>query len=466
MDINWVVGELVGADFKDIRLTDRLMTTVERFAERPNASIPEAAHNKSEAKAMYRFFDNDAVTPASISEPHRERTKQRAAEHEVVLVVQDRTEIDLTAHPATKGLGYLTCPYARGLLAHNLLCLSADGVPLGLLDQFVWTRPIEELGKKRTRDRRETKNKESQRWLDGLRSVERHLPKHPQVVLIGDRESDLFDLFAAKRPANVDLLARIRDQRRHVEHPAKQLGAAMAQEPPRMELRITVPRGDDRSSREATLTLRWRKLTICRPANHRGPAPSSPVTLWFVDAKEEHPPPGHQAIHWLLATTLEIHDEQDALRVLQWYTYRWRIERFHFVLKSGCGIERHRLETDDRTRRLLATISIVAWRLLWLTYEARRDPDAACTRVFSTEEWQMLHFTTQRKRDPLPTKPPTLATVVRQLACLGGFLNRKHDGQPGVKVLWRGLRRLEDLVTGYKAGKTQGRSKDSKEDYG
>lgn len=177
---NWVMGELVAADFKDIRLTQRLMTTVERFAEHPNSSIPEAAQGKTEAKAMYRFFDNAAVTPEAILEPHRERTRRRAAEHEVVLVAQDTTEINLSAHPATKGLGYLTCSHARGLLVHHLLCLSPDGTPLGLLDQIVWTRPIEELGKKRTRDRRKTQDKESQRWLQGLQSVERHLPNHPR----------------------------------------------------------------------------------------------------------------------------------------------------------------------------------------------------------------------------------------------------------------------------------------------
>lgn len=232
-----------------------------------------------------------------------------------------------------------------------------------------------------------------------------------------------------------------------------------------MELRITVPRGDDRPSRDATLTLRWRKLTLCRPANHRGQPPSQPVTLWFVDAKEEHPPAGEPPIHWLLATTLEIQDEQDSLQVLQWYTDRWRIERFHFVLKSGCGIERHQLETAERTQRLLATLSIVAWRLLWLTYEARRDPEAVCTRVFSTEEWHMLHFATQR-HIALPALPPSLATAVRQVAILGGFQNRKHDGQPGVKVLWRGLRRLPDLVAGYRVGKAEGRHNGSKEDYG
>ncbi|WP_442940387.1 IS4 family transposase [Nostoc sp.] len=47
------------------------------------------------------------------------------------------------------------------------------------------------------------------------------------------------------------------------------------------------------------------------------------------------------------------------------------------------------------------------------------------------------------------TSPPTLAEVVNWIARLGGFLGRKHDASPGVKVLWLGLTRLHDLVEGW-----------------
>jgi len=133
---------------------------------------------------------------------------------------------------------------------------------------------------------------------------------------------------------------------------------------------------------------------------------------------------------------------------VQWYSYRWLIERYHYVLKSGCGIEKLQLETAHRIEMALATYSIVAWRLLWLTYLARCQPDTSCEQVLEPHEWQVLYATLHHQLYPHKA-PPTLADVVNWIAQLGGFLGRKHDGSPGVKVLWRGLTRLHDLVEGW-----------------
>ena len=92
---------------------------------------------------------------------------------------------------------------------------------------------------------------------------------------------------------------------------------------------------------------------------------------------------------------------------------------------------------------------MVAWRLLWLTYEARRHPEASCEAVLPREQWQVLHQVVH-KTTMIPAAPPSLREAVRQIARLGGFLARKGDGEPGVKTIWRGLRRLDDIVTGFR----------------
>jgi len=343
-------------------------------------------------------------------------------------------------------LGSTEC---RGLMMHNLLAISPEGTPLGVLHEHFWARPPEEMGKRKSRNRRTLSEKESQRWLNGVTAAEAALPDHPHVVVVGDRESDLYDLFAMARNSRTDLLVRIRDRRRRVEHPAKYLGNAIGESPARCETTVEVPRADGRPSRQATLTLRWEQLTVRRPANHLGEAPEEPVRLWFLSAREENPPPGQSPIDWLLASTLPIHGLKDALRLLTWYLHRWRIEQFHFVLKSGCRIERLQLETAEAMKTAIATFSIVAWRLLWLTYEARCRPQAACTRVLDEETWQVA-YRALHPRSPLPATSPSLLEATRWIARLGGFLGRKHDGQPGVTTLWRGWRRLEDLLIGYR----------------
>ena len=78
-------------------------------------------------------------------------------------------------------------------------------------------------------------------------------------------------------------------------------------------------------------------------------------------AQEESPPPGIKPVRWLLFTTLAVNTFQEAVQCLQWYSYRWLVERYHFVLKSGCNLEKLQLEDGQRIHRALATYSIVAW---------------------------------------------------------------------------------------------------------
>jgi hypothetical protein len=140
------------------------------------------------------------------------------------------------------------------------------------------------------------------------------------------------------------------------------------------------------------------------------------------------------------------------LTVIGYYRMRWLVERYHFVLKSGCQVERLQLETAERLRRALAVYSEVAWRLLWLAYQARAKPDAPCTTVLDDLQWRLAWLAASPKVPlpaPSPDEVPDLRTAVRLIAMLGGFLGRKGDGEPGVKTLWRGLRRLSDMVAGY-----------------
>lgn len=119
-------------------------------------------------------------------------------------------------------------------------------------------------------------------------------------------------------------------------------------------------------------------------------------------------------------------------------------ERYHYVLKSGCGVEDLQLES-----RALATFAVVAWWLLWLTYHARQQPTQSCETVLQPLEWQLLYRHVHRTAR-LPRKPPALREAIRWIAQLGGFLGRKGDGDPGVKTLWLGLKRLDDMLVGHR----------------
>ncbi len=81
--------------------------------------------------------------------------------------------------------------------------------------------------------------------------------------------------------------------------------------------------------------------------------------------------------------------------------------------------------------------------------EYRVNPDQPCDTVLELHEWQSLCATISGNASP-PLEPPSLHDAVRMIAKLGGFLGRKRDGQPGVKTIWRGLRRLHDIAATWK----------------
>jgi hypothetical protein len=447
---SWTAEELGGADLGDERLNRRLLRLVEALSAQPGASVPQAMGDWAATKGAYRFWDRDSVTAAAILAPHQAQSVARAAGQERVIVVQDTTDLDFSAHPNTDGLGALDNQWVQGLKVHSALLVSLLGVPLGLIHQQVWARsgPVE-----KHRRQRATAGKESQRWLDTLTASQGRVPPELGLITVADREADIYDLFALPRRAGSDLLIRAAHDRAVSEaegYVQKAIGAA----PLAGTVRVTMPRHDDAPAREVELQVRFATLHWLPPSHHKRRSKMQPIAVQVVLATEEPAPtktkPKTKPIHWLLVTTLPVTTLAEAIQIVNWYTLRWVIERFHYVLKSGCHIQQLQLETAARLQRALATYDLVAWRLLWLTYQARVQADQPASAHFAPEEIQVL--TQVRQLPKLQTAQPlTLQQAVRRIAQLGGFLARKADGQPGVKTIWRGLQRLSDLLDGWRA---------------
>jgi hypothetical protein len=446
--MSWAGKELATAELGDERRVLRLMKLVERFVERAEQSIPQGFGSWSETKAAYRFLENPQIAAQEILAPHRTSTVQRAAQEPVVLVAQDTTEINLTSFAATTGLGYLSLSKRRGVLLHSCLAVTPQGVVLGVLDQQLWVRPEEELGKRHARRQKPTSAQESQRWLTGWQATQTALADHPQVVMIADREADIYDLFAEARPSQMHLLVRVSREQRRVEHAQKYLRQAVESSAVGGVLTIEVPRHGQQPPRTAQLHLRWSSLAIRPPRWRTAGLPLQ--QLQFVLAEEAQPPEGEKAIRWLLATTLPVANATDAATCVEYYTRRWLIERFHYTLKSGCLVEQRRFENVESISRAIACFSIVAWRLLWLMTEAREHPEQPCSLVLSQPESEALEAVAQQRYGRTPqAAPPTLHEAVQLIGKLGGHLGRRRDGPPGVKTLWRGLTVLSYVTTGW-----------------
>ncbi len=463
--MSWVSAELFDVDLGDVRRQLRLMGVVEALAEHCEESFPKAFGSWAAVKAAYRLWENSRIPWQNILQPHCARAVQRAGDHPVILAIQDTTEINLTSHPATTGLGYLGAAYCRGLLMHSVLATTPQGQVLGLLHLQLSARPLAELGQSRQRHQRVTHQKESQRWIDGLAATSSALAAHAQVIVVGDREADFYDFFVAPRPANVDIFVRMTHCSRRLQDPATSVQQALQAQAVQGALMVELPRAAGRPARQARLNIRCLRAA-CLPPHPRCRRGSWPCPeLHWILAEESESPPGSKPVRWLLATSLPVDTLSDAARCLSYYARRWLIERFHYTLKSGCQIKAHLLESLENIERMIATMCIVAWHVMWLVAEAREHPDTPCTAVLCEPEWHTLHTVTHRKRpQPLPAQPPSLREAVRMIAALGGFLGRKSDGEPGLKTVWKGLARLSDMTTGWLLKHPPMRA--SNEDYG
>lgn len=443
----WALRELLSARLGDARLNVRLAKLVAAFSVHPNGSLPETFKTWGDLKAAYRFFSNRRVQARSIFDAHAQSTRQRLDGRPVVLVAQDTTFFNYTTHPHMTGLGPIGAKRhkQRGFAMHSAMAIDADsGEPLGLLGAILWARKERPTATTVEPDRpaKTPEEKESARWIKMLERVTRDIPAGTQVVAVSDRESDTIEYLHAAVRGNHPFIVRATHNRKVVSGEEKRLWQATEAAEVLGVVMITVPRADGRPARHAKLTLQAATVDLAPPSGKRA---LGPIRVTAVLAREVMCPEGQEPLHWLLLTNVPVASVADAARCLRWYTYRWRIERFHFVLKSGCKMEELQLAEAVRIQRALAVFSVVAWRVLAITYAAREHPDEPCTRVLSDDEWRALACFVNETATP-PAAAPDLHTAVRWIAKLGGFIGRRRDGEPGVKVIWRGLRRLPDIT--------------------
>jgi len=449
----WIIEEFASIDLNDKRLDRRCLKLAEDFSQQPSASINQACEDWADSKAAYRFFGNEGVTPELILSPHTGRTQARMCGHAVVLAVQDTTFFNYTHHPETKGLGEIGAKnqHQRGFGLHSTLAVTPQGQPLGLLTQAYVERPLDQPAHTPNELRKlPIEEKESYRWLQALEKTVDLTPPGVQVVTVCDREADIYDLFALAQERQASLLVRADDDRCLQDVQVRHLWPKLEQQPVRGELVVHVTGNNERKERDATVTVRYATVKLrppWRPEQKKLPV----VTLQAILVREENPPANlaelgdHEPIEWLLLTNTPVNDFDQAVQVIAWYCCRWQIEVFHKVIKSGCRVEDCLLQTAKRLQNYIALMSVVAWRLHWLTYLNRTAPDLPCTHILTTIEWQAL-FMRIHKTTQFPPTPPTVRQAVRWIAQLGGFLGRKSDGEPGVTVVWRGWQRLQDLA--------------------
>ena len=456
----WFNDELAGCDFGDQRLNKRLRTLAEQIEGAMGDSIPLACQDWANTKAAYRFLSNNRVCEADIFAGHFQSTCSRSeATGDMLLVLHDTTELSFQRDdPAQIGLTrqYRTGKKADrrkpprqvcGILMHSSLVTTVEGVPLGLAAVKFWTRKKfrdnAALKRKVNPTRVPIGEKESVRWLDNLAQSTELLGAPERCVHIGDRESDIFELFCLAQDIGTHFVVRTCNNRRagDGDHTVdEEMEEAAVKGFHRIEVRDSSGQPD-----QAVLQIKYRRMKILPPIGKSKHYPA--LTLWVIHAEEATEPQGRKKISWKLMTDLPIRSRREALEKIQWYAGRWKIETFHKILKSGCKAEDTKLRTAQRLTNLISIFCIVSWRVFWMTMINRAEPEAKPTVALTETEMHLLDLVV---RSP-PESAGTLSNYLVKLARLGGYLARASDPPPGNTVIWRGLSRLRDIVTGARA---------------
>ena len=432
-----------------------------------SVNIRQISQNRAEQVGYYRFLGNENVTISELVRSVADQCQQQVEGLHHVLSISDSSEINLQAHRGRlkpDGLGVVGNNRDVGFFIHPTLVLNAEtGFPLGLSAIHLWGRDLDHTDKhQRGYKDLPIEEKESYKWLLSAEQSNRCLRAGGVrlVTHIGDRESDLYEEWATVPDAQSHLLVRARQNRRLLGQ-STSLYAYLSAQPcaGTYTVQVTEDPRKGRIAREAFLAVRIAKVHLQRPGNLSAQDYPPSVCLYGVEAKEVNPPAGQEPIHWRLLTTHEVVCIEQALKVIQWYCWRWRIEQLFATLKqAGLNLEATQLESVEAIERLTVLALSIAVRTLQLL-EGRDNPDLPASIALTDEQQQCLsqlapslQGRTQKQQNPYP--PTSLAWATWLIARLGGWSGYRSQRPPGMPTLIHGLRQFEAIFLGWKLAQT------------
>jgi Transposase DDE domain len=397
-----------------------------------------------------RFLGNDKVTAERIIESWSESTVAAAAGRHV-LAIQDTSEIHFnTTSQRRRGLGEIGKGNHHGVLLHPMLAVDADnGACLGLLSGEVWTRTGRQTV---SHDLRELSDKESQRWIATALAAKPLLARAAMVTVLGDRESDIFALYASAAEQHFHVIARSMHDRKLADRDG--LYAASDAMVAVEQRAILLPARPQRPARQARLELRFGTIELARPQSKflRHLPKSLPLTL--VDVREVDAGRGVEPLHWRLITSHQIDNADDAWRIVDWYKQRWIIEQFFRVLKTqGFKLEDSQIGIADRLLKLVAIAAKAAVITIQLL-QARDGSQQSVHVAFKESEVatltalnQQLEARSKRLKNPHP--PDSLAWAAWIIGRLGGWDGYQSSKPPGPVTFKNGLEYFYAVAAGW-----------------
>ncbi len=433
----WAERTFGRVQLHDIRRTRRAVQAASNLAENPLGSLPAQMHTWKETKALYRLLDEPDVTFAALMQPHFQQTREQATSAPVMLLVQDTTDIDLSHRHKISGVGQIGNERGRGLFVQTVLAVRpGTREVLGCIAQEPFVRTPAPEGEKRYQ-RRMREERETDVWMRQVQAIGTPEPGCLWVH-VGDRGADMFPFFQAGLSTQTHFLVRAAQNRR-VQESEEEITYALTRArswPSQASRPFEVPARHGHQARSTQLQLAFGQMALLPPRNEPR-AGKDPVTVWVLRVWEKQAPEGEEPLEWIRLTSVPTTTLAQAWERVDWYGHRWVVEDYHQCLKSGCRIEHRQGPPVDGLMRLLGLLSPMARAL------AREDPERPANEVI---EPLMLAVLAQRSGHAPASM--TVGTFWTEVARLGGYLARSHDGPPGWRTIWKGWLSLQTLLEG------------------
>jgi hypothetical protein len=435
------------------------MQVAEQVVAHPGETFPKKFQEPAALEGFYRLMEHERVTHASVLASHLEATVRRMrASPGVVLCLHDTTVLDYSGLHAIAELGQIGNGHGRGLYCHNCLAVVASTREvLGLAGQILHRRRRVPKGERRDA-RQKNPQRESLLWKRLSKSIPAAPVDGPPGQLwvdIADRGADITEFLDYEEQAGKKYVVRSQHNR-WITWEKTGENAGEVEKIKLHDLARTLPAAGSRDisvqakqgqlQRTAQVSVSWQQITIKPPRQARGEERGVPLVVWVVRVWEATPPPGCDALEWILLTNVPVLTLADAFERVDWYGLRWIIEEYHKAQKTGCDIENMQFQFIARLEPAIALMSVVAVMLLSLRDESRAaDAKTRPATKVVPKLWVMMLSRWRHKEVRMDW---TVHDFFYALARLGGHQNRKQDHRPGWLVLWRGWMHLHAMLEG------------------
>lgn len=445
----WAMQQFGKTDLGDPRRTARLVKLASTLANEPGKSLVQISQSPAEMEGAYRFIRNEQIQATAIAEAGFEATAAQANDYDVLLALEDTTNIVYSHRSIRDDLGHINNGNrCRGLLAHSVLLFSPEcSQVVGLIEQSRWTRDIKTRGKRRLHATTPYAEKEGYKWESAShRMAERLQTKMQDVISVCDREADIYEYLQYKLHQQQRFIVRSM-QSRHIEEADNKLYEYASTLESAGQKQVYIAQKSGRKARTATLDIVFAPVTLKVPSNKKGEA----LSLYYVGCCERTEEDSN--LNWHILTNEPVTDAEEALQIVKYYEHRWLVEEYHKVWKSdGTDIESLRMQTKENIERLVTISGFVAVRILQLKFLNEKYEDVSCEQILSAKAWKLLWL--KRVKTTRPDTPPNAKWAYMELAKLGGWKDTKRTGRASVKVLWQGWFKLQTILEGYELAKS------------